>query len=211
MCAETLYSKTYHLNSCQTSRVDICVLFFVPCIRGQKLSARLFAQTGHECRRQCQLLAVGDCQEVIYKATRPEYFFSSNNTALSRFFSTSRTSDVAPNFAMAHWQILPLMNPLTSESGNRAHKQSSLDSKPCTPCRHSTTFPISSSCSRVAFVSRSCPVGSAEFCKIWPPGVHPGLFSQFQIRHDQIFLRFGSFESVSLSTLNTMNVRNCTR
>ena len=25
---------------------------------------------------------------------------------------------------------------------------------------------------------------------------HPGLFSQFQIRHDQIFPRFGSFESV---------------
>ena len=59
MCQVTLYSKTCHTNSCQTSHVDLCVLFFVPCLRGnsgRKPSARLFTQTGHECRRRCQLL-----------------------------------------------------------------------------------------------------------------------------------------------------------
>jgi len=56
ICQVTLYSRTYHTNSCQTSRVDLCVLFFVPSNSGRKPSARLFTQTGHECRRQCQLL-----------------------------------------------------------------------------------------------------------------------------------------------------------
>jgi len=35
--------------------MSIC-LFFFSCNRGRKLSATLFDQTGHECRRQCQLL-----------------------------------------------------------------------------------------------------------------------------------------------------------
>ena len=58
MCQVTLYSKTYHTNSCQTSRVDLCVLLcsYRASNSGRKLSARLFTQTGHECRRQCQLL-----------------------------------------------------------------------------------------------------------------------------------------------------------
>ena len=56
MCQVTVYSKTYHPTSYQISRVNFFVLFFVPCNRGLKLSARLFDQTGHECRRQCQLL-----------------------------------------------------------------------------------------------------------------------------------------------------------
>ena len=30
MCEVTLFSKTYHPNSCQTSRVDFCVLFLYP-------------------------------------------------------------------------------------------------------------------------------------------------------------------------------------
>jgi len=76
---------------------------------------------------------------------------SSNNNALSRFSPTSRTSDVAPNLAMA--QILPITNPFAPEGGSSAHWQSSLDSKLCPPCRHSTTFTISSSCSLVASVS----------------------------------------------------------
>jgi len=43
-----LNSKKIHPNSCSTTRVNFCVLFLYPA-RGRKLSARLFAQTGHEC------------------------------------------------------------------------------------------------------------------------------------------------------------------
>jgi len=51
MCQVTLYSTTYHTNSCQTSRVDLCVLFFlVPSNSGRKPLAKLFTETGHECR-----------------------------------------------------------------------------------------------------------------------------------------------------------------
>jgi len=50
--------KTYHTNSCQTSRVDLCVSFFLYSVSnsGRKPTARLCTQTGHEYRRRCQLL-----------------------------------------------------------------------------------------------------------------------------------------------------------
>jgi len=265
MCQITLYSKTYRTNSCQTSRVDSCVLFFLYCASNssRKPSARLFTQTGHECRRQCQLLQWetvnrwftrphalgifwvpsrfssrlttvfkrntsvivvkylraapvgihvildgtlvstrlrGECLQLwpnhlVYILTNvfcfpmkaivaspylafvaPWPWFwslcatlsvsaasspatcvysslscaSSNDTAFSRCFSTSRTSDVAPNLAMA--QISPLTKPSTAEGGRSAYWQSAFDLKPYTPCRHSTTLTISCS-SRVASLS----------------------------------------------------------
>ena len=55
MCQVTLYSKTNNTNSCRTSRVDLCVFSFLYRVsnrRSWKPSARLFTQTGHECRRQ---------------------------------------------------------------------------------------------------------------------------------------------------------------
>jgi len=50
MCQDALYSKIYHTNSCQTSRVDLCVSFFLYRVSnsGRKPTARLFTQTGHE-------------------------------------------------------------------------------------------------------------------------------------------------------------------
>jgi len=53
MCGE----RTYHTNSCQTSRVDFFVSFFLHRVSnsGRKSTARLFTQTGNECRRRCQL------------------------------------------------------------------------------------------------------------------------------------------------------------
>ena len=60
-----------------------------------------------------------------------EYFAYawSKDNALSRCFSTLRTSDVSPTLAMAH--ILPLTNPSTSVEGRSAHWHCSWDSKPC--------------------------------------------------------------------------------
>jgi len=45
MCQVTLYSKTKNINSCQTSRVDLCVFLFLYRVSNQrswKPSARLF-------------------------------------------------------------------------------------------------------------------------------------------------------------------------
>ena len=56
--------------------------FFVPCNTGLKLSARLFGQTGHECRQQCQLLQRETVKRVICKTTHPGYFCGSHGTSL---------------------------------------------------------------------------------------------------------------------------------
>jgi len=58
MCQDAFYSKIHHTNSCQTSSVYLCVSFFLYSVSnsGRKPTARLFTQTGHECRRRCQLL-----------------------------------------------------------------------------------------------------------------------------------------------------------
>ena len=58
MCQDGMYSKTYHTNSCQTSSVYLWVSFFLYSVSnsGRKPTARLFTQTGHQCRRRCQLL-----------------------------------------------------------------------------------------------------------------------------------------------------------
>jgi len=58
MCQDDFYSKTYHTNSCQISSVYLCVCFFLYGVSnsGRKPTARLFTQTGHECKRRWQLL-----------------------------------------------------------------------------------------------------------------------------------------------------------
>ena len=58
ICQDALYSKTYHTNTCQTLSVYLCVCFFLYSFSnsGRKPTARLFTQTGHECRRKYQLL-----------------------------------------------------------------------------------------------------------------------------------------------------------
>jgi len=58
MCQDAIYSKTYHTNSCQKSSVYLWVSFFLYSVSnsGRKPTTRLFTQTGHECRRRCQLL-----------------------------------------------------------------------------------------------------------------------------------------------------------
>jgi len=70
MCEDALYSKTYHANSYQTSSVYSCVSFFLYSVSnsGRKPTARLFTQTGHECRRRCQLL---QRETVNRQFTRP--------------------------------------------------------------------------------------------------------------------------------------------
>ena len=132
---------------------------------------------------------------------------SSNDTAFNRCFSTSRTSDVAPNLAMA--QIFPLTKPLTSAGGNSAHWQSNCDLNPCTPCKHSTTLTISFSCSRVA--SLSCGFGG-----VLQNMATQGCFRNVRFATIRLFLDSAVLNPCtkrlrnSLSTLNTINSRNCT-
>jgi len=52
MCEVTLHLKTYHPNS----RVDFFGLFWYHATEVGNYRRGLFAQTGHKCRRQCQLL-----------------------------------------------------------------------------------------------------------------------------------------------------------
>ena len=68
MCQITLYSKTYRTNSCQTSRVDLCVLFFCtvpPTVVGNHLRGCLLKQdmsAGDNANCYSGRLSIGDLQ-----------------------------------------------------------------------------------------------------------------------------------------------------
>jgi len=138
-----------------------------------------------------------------------EYFAYawSKDNALSRCFSTLRTSDVSPTLAMT--QILPLTNPSTSVGGRSAHWHCSWYSKLYLPIRHSFTFCMSSTCSLVACLSKGFG------------GVLQYMATQGCCRNARFATTKSSWDSArlnpctnrlknSLSTLNVMNSMNCT-
>jgi len=145
----------------------------------------------HECHRSVNILVFRDplppililmfCSLCVWSwrsarrvspASSPVtsvYLFcaSSTKNALSRCFSTSRTSDVAPKIAMN--QILPLTNQCISVAGSSANWHSSSNSK--ASAAHPADILLLSLFLPHVPLSPLCEMGSAEFCKIWPPRV----------------------------------------
>jgi len=104
---------------------------------------------------------------------------------------------------------LSLTKPLTSEGGRSAHWQSACVLKPCTPCRHSTTFTISCSSSRVA--SLSSGFGGVLQNMATHDCFRNCRFATIRLFRDSAVMNPCSKRlRDSLSTLKTMNSRNCT-
>jgi len=89
------------------------------------------------------------------------------------------------------WQILGLTNPSTSLGGNSAHWHSSLDLKPSWWPSLKTFLYF-----KHFFLMFPCRLCNQEAQRSFAKYGHPGLFSQHQIRYDQILPRFCLFESV---------------
>jgi len=73
--------KIHHTNSCQTSRVDLCVpFFFVPCLKQRsETNGEVVYSNRTWVQAKMPTAAAGNCQPVIYKATRPGYFLGSHH------------------------------------------------------------------------------------------------------------------------------------